>query len=98
LAATIFVPSAEHAIEDHWFVGAVHKFQVAPWLVEIKIPPGTGLVEKKLLFEKVQAANSLAPSAELATEDHMLVGALVKVQLTPESLDTKIGAGIRCGP
>jgi len=35
----------------------------------------------------VAAANNLVPSAEVATEDQLLLGALVGVQVAPELLE-----------
>ncbi len=42
----------------------------------------------------METATSLVPSAEEATDDQRLLGALVCVQVVPESAEVKIGRGM----
>ncbi len=75
------VPSAEQATALHEkFVGALAAVQVTPEFVEVNI--GTGIPNP---YEAT--ATSLTPSAEEAIPSHGLLGALLGVQVVPESLE-----------
>jgi hypothetical protein len=67
--AASLLPSAEAATERHVKTGASFETQVVPEFVEVKIEP-----------ENVPASN-FVPSADEATADQELVGALVCVQV-----------------